>query len=546
MNPYAFPLLIKQLLVTPIAQRSRKEIVYRDLARFDYSTLIERINRLGSALSRLGVGEGSTVAVLDWDTNRYLEAYFAVPMLGATLMTANFRLSSEQLAYTLDHAGVDTMLLNVDFLPMIQEIRDQLPQIKRFICLSDDKVARSGFAWVGEYESMLAAADAVHAFPEFDENTRATLYYTTGTTGNPKGVSFSHRQIVLHCLTVLASVSQAGENGRFSRNDVYMPLTPMFHAHAWGYPYIATLCGWKQVYPGRYEPTVIVDLVKRERVTFSHCVPTVLSMVLGAPGASGADFNRWKVLIGGSALPRTLCKQALACNIDIYTGYGMSESCPLLTLAQVKTDLLSEISDAVEREERDIDIRTTAGMPILLAQVRVVDMAGESVPEDGVSVGEVVVRTPYLTQGYLKNEEASATLWDGGWMHTGDIGRFDEHGYLHLVDRAKDVIKSGGEWISSVELEGLIGQCPGVAEVAVIGIPDEKWGERPLAVVKAEPDATIDADMLRQHMSRLVDRGVIPSYAKPDAFEIVEQIDRTSVGKLDKKRLRARYTQKLG
>ncbi|CAB3972651.1 fatty acid--CoA ligase [Burkholderia sp. AU30198] len=546
MNPYAFPLLIKQLLVTPIAQRSRKEIVYRDLARFDYATLIERINRLGSALSRIGVGKGSTVAVLDWDTNRYLEAYFAVPMLGATLMTANFRLSSDQLAYTLDHASVDTMLLNVDFLPMIQQIRDQLPQIKRFICLSDDKVVRPGFAWAGEYESMLAAADPGHAFPEFDENTRATLYYTTGTTGNPKGVSFSHRQIVLHCLTVLASVSQAGENGRFSRNDVYMPLTPMFHAHAWGYPYIATLCGWQQIYPGRYEPAVIVDLVKRERVTFSHCVPTVLSMVLGVPDASGADFHRWKVLIGGSALPRTLCRQALARNIDIYTGYGMSESCPLLTLAQIKTDLLDEIDDADVREERDIDIRTTAGMPILMAQVRVVDPAGEPVPEDGVSVGEVVARTPYLTQGYLKNDEASAALWDGGWMHTGDVGRFDAHGYLHLVDRAKDVIKSGGEWISSVELEGLIGQCPGVAEVAVIGIPDEKWGERPLAVVKAQPDAALDEGTLREHMRRLVERGVIPSYAMPDAFELVEQIDRTSVGKLDKKRLRARYTQRLG
>ncbi|WP_322050218.1 fatty acid--CoA ligase [Paraburkholderia bannensis] len=546
MNPYAFPLLIKQLLVTPIAQRSRKEIVYRDLARFDYPTLIERINRLGSALSRLGVGGGSTVAVLDWDTNRYLEAYFAVPMLGATLMTANFRLSSEQLAYTLDHAGVDTMLLNVDFLPMIQEMRDQFPQIKRFICLSDDKVLRPGLEWAGEYESLLSAGDPSHVFPEFDENTRATLYYTTGTTGNPKGVSFSHRQIVLHCLTVLASVSQAGENGRFSRNDVYMPLTPMFHAHAWGYPYIATLCGWQQIYPGRYEPTVLVNLVRRESVTFSHCVPTVLSMVLGAPEASDADFKRWKVLIGGSALPRTLCRQALAHNIDIYTGYGMSESCPLLTLAQAKSDLLDEIDDAQAREERDIDIRTTAGMPILMAQVRVVDTAGESVPEDGVSAGEVVVRAPYLTQGYLKDEKASAALWDGGWMHTGDVGRFDEHGYLHLVDRAKDVIKSGGEWISSVELEGLIGQCSGVAEVAVIGIPDEKWGERPLAVVAARPDAALDADTLRQHMSRLVERGVIASYAIPDAFELVEQIDRTSVGKLDKKRLRARYTQKLG
>jgi fatty-acyl-CoA synthase len=541
MNPYAFPLLIKQLLVTPIAQRSRKEIVYRDRTRFGYATLIERINRLGSALSRLGIRQGSTVAVLDWDTHRYLETYFAVPMLGATLMTANFRLSADQLAYTIDHSGADTMLLNVDFLPMIQEIREQLPHIKRFICLTDEGQVPSGFEWTGEYEALLAAADPAHAFLEFDENTRATLYYTTGTTGKPKGVSFSHRQIVLHCLTVLATISQAGENGRFSRNDVYMPLTPMFHAHAWGYPYIATLCGWQQIYPGRYEPSLLVHLVKKERVTFSHCVPTVLNLVLSAPEARDADFNGWKVLIGGSALPRTLCRQALAHNIDVYTGYGMSESCPLLALAQIKTDLLADIDDAAARRERDIDIRVTAGMPILMAQVRVVDVNGEVVPDDGVSVGEVVTRAPYLTQGYLKNEEASAALWDGGWMHTGDVGRFDQHGYLHLVDRAKDVIKSGGEWISSIELEGLIGQCPGVGDVAVIGVPDVKWGERPLAIVTSLPGVALDADVLRQHMRSLVDKGVIPSYAVPDNFELVEQIDRTSVGKLDKKRLRERY-----
>jgi fatty-acyl-CoA synthase len=320
-----------------------------------------------------------------------------------------------------------------------------------------------------------------------------------------------------------------------------MPLTPMFHAHAWGYPYIATLCGWQQIYPGRYEPSLLVHLVKKERVTFSHCVPTVLNLVLSAPEARDADFNGWKVLIGGSALPRTLCRQALAHNIDVYTGYGMSESCPLLALAQIKTDLLADIDDAAARRERDIDIRVTAGMPILMAQVRVVDVNGEVVPDDGVSVGEVVTRAPYLTQGYLKNEEASAALWDGGWMHTGDVGRFDQHGYLHLVDRAKDVIKSGGEWISSIELEGLIGQCPGVGDVAVIGVPDVKWGERPLAIVTSLPGVALDADVLRQHMRSLVDKGVIPSYAVPDNFELVEQIDRTSVGKLDKKRLRERY-----
>lgn len=541
MNPYAFPLLIKQLLVTPIAQRSHKEIIYRDRVRYGYPTLVERVSRLGSALSRLGVGEGSTVAVLDWDSHRYLEAYFAVPMLGATLMKTNIRLSPEQVAYTLDHSEADTLLLNVDFVPLIQQIRALLPRVKRFICLTDGGQIPAGLEWAGEYEALLAAADPGHEFPDFDENTRATLFYTTGTTGQPKGVYFSHRQIVLHSLVVLATVSQAAENGQFSRNDVYMPLTPMFHAHAWGYPYIATMCGLKQVYPGRYETSMLLDLVKREGVTFSHCVPTVLHMVLNAPEARGANFNRWKIVIGGSALSRALCKQALSHNIDVYCGYGMSESCPLLSIAQIKSDLVGHIADPEARLEREIDIRVGAGIPGMLVQVQVVDSEMRPVPVDGASVGEVVARAPHLTQGYLKNPEASAALWKDGWMHTGDIGRFDEEGYLHLVDRAKDVIKSGGEWISSIALEDAISQHPAVDEVAVIGVADPKWGERPLALVVPRAGAAVDADELRKHLSVLAERGVISKYAIPDRFLLVDQIEKTSVGKLNKKRLRERY-----
>lgn len=541
MNPYAFPLLIKQLLVTPIAQRSHKEIIYRDRVRYGYPTLVERVSRLGSALSRLGVGEGSTVAVLDWDSHRYLEAYFAVPMLGAMLMKTNIRLSPEQVAYTLDHSEADTLLLNVDFVPLIQQIRALLPRVKRFICLTDGGQIPASLEWAGEYEALLAAADPGYEFPDFDENTRATLFYTTGTTGQPKGVYFSHRQIVLHSLVVLATVSQAAENGQFSRNDVYMPLTPMFHAHAWGYPYIATMCGLKQVYPGRYETSMLLDLVKREGVTFSHCVPTVLHMVLNAPEARGANFNRWKVVIGGSALSRALCKQALSHNVDVYCGYGMSESCPLLSIAQIKSDLVEHIADPEARLEREIDIRVGAGIPGMLVQVQVVDSEMRPVPVDGASVGEVVARAPHLTQGYLKNPEASAALWKDGWMHTGDIGRFDEEGYLHLVDRAKDVIKSGGEWISSIALEDAISQHPAVDEVAVIGVADPKWGERPLALVVPRAGAAVDADELRKHLSVLAERGVISKYAIPDRFLLVDQIEKTSVGKLNKKRLRERY-----
>ncbi|CAB3773328.1 long-chain fatty acid--CoA ligase [Burkholderia sp. MSh2] len=545
MNPYAFPLLIKQLLVMPIAQRSRKEVVYRDRLRFDYPMLVQRIGRLGSALSRLGIGEGDTVAVLDWDSHRYLEAYFAVPMLGATLMTANIRLTPAQVAYTVDHSEAETVLLHVDFVPLIQEIRAQLPHVKRFICLSEDGQIPVGLDWAGEYEALLGAADPAFVFPEFDENTRATLFYTTGTTGMPKGVYFSHRQIVLHSLAVLATVSQSTENGRFSRNDVYMPMTPMFHAHAWGYPYIATMCGWKQVYPGRYEPSMLAGLAKSEGVTFSHCVPTVLQMVLATPEAQDADFGGWKVVIGGSALSHVLCKQARAHNIDIYCGYGMSESCPLLTLALIKTDVLDDIADERGRLERDLRIRVSAGLPGMLTQVQVVDSEMRPVPVDGVSVGEIVARAAHLTQGYLKDPAGSHALWTGGWMHTGDIGRFDEDGYLHLVDRAKDVIKSGGEWISSIALEDAIGQHPGVQEVAVIGMVDPKWGERPLAIVVPVSGRDVDADMLRAHLGALADCGLISKYAIPERFVIVETIERTSVGKFDKKRLREQFAKQV-
>jgi len=540
VDAYAFPLLIKQLLVTPVAQRSRKEIVYRDDVRFDYSTLIERISRLGSALARRGVRAGDTVAVLDWDSHRYLECYFAIPMLGATLMKTNIRLSPEQIAYTLNHSGAETVLVHADFVPLIQQIRPQLPKVKRFVCLTDDRRIPVGIEWDSDYEALLETGTTAYEFPDFDENTRATLYYTTGTTGAPKGVFFSHRQLVLHCLVVLATLSQASENGKFSRNDVYMPLTPMFHAHAWGYPYIATLCGWQQVYPGKFDAAAAVRLARLEGVTFSHCVPTILDMVLSAPEAQGVDFQRWKVLIGGSALSRTLAKKALARNIDVYCGYGMSESCPLLTLAQLKTDTLV---DAADREEKALDLRLTQGMPILLAQVRVVDEDLRSVPVDGHSVGEVVVRTPYLTQGYHDNREASAKLWEGGWMHTGDIGRFDPDGYLQLVDRQKDVIKSGGEWISSIALEDLIGQHPQVREVAVIGVPDARWGERPLALVVARDRAGLSDEELREYLRSRAEAGAIERFAVPDRYLFVDEIAKTSVGKIDKRRLRELYAQ---
>lgn len=499
MSAYAYPLLIKHLLMSPLRNGSTQEIVYRDRVRYGYTTLRDRVGRLGSALTKLGVRVGDTVAIMDWDSHRYLEAYFAIPMLGAVLQTVNVRLSNEQVTYTLNHAEADVILCNDEFLPLLVAIRGELTSVKKFVRISDDG-GDGTFLWDAEYETMLAAGDPNHEFPDFDENTRATTFYTTGTTGLPKGVFFSHRQLVLHTLAEFALFV-------LRRDDVYMPITPMFHVHAWGYPYTATVAGLKQVYPGRYAGDTLLGLIDKEAVTFSHCVPTLLQMILSAPGSDKVDFSRWRVVIGGSALPKALCQAALERGIDIVAGYGMSETCPVIAMSAVRPELL-------DGPGSDVPYRVKAGLPPPLVDLRIVDTDMRDVPHDGVSVGEVVVRAPWLTQGYYKNPEASEILWEGGYLHTSDIGSIDRYGYLQITDRIKDVIKTGGEWVSSLQIEDIISQHPGVEEVAVIGVDDPKWGERPMAIV-ALRDRGLDADAIKAHVLAEAQRGVISKYAVP-------------------------------
>ena len=527
MSVHDYPLLIKNLLLVPTRQPSQNQILYRDVSRYDYAAFGQRVARLGSALSRLGVKPGDTVAVMDWDTPRYLECFFAIPMLGAVLQTVNIRLSPEQIRYTIDHAGASVVLCNAEFLPVLTQIRAQLPGVTKLVCLSDTGAVPADLPWDGEYEALLAAGDPGHEFPDFDENTRATTFYTTGTTGNPKGVYFSHRQLVLHTLAILYAM-------QLGPRDVYMPITPMFHVHAWGVPYAVTAAGLKQVYPGRYVPDLLVDLVVREKVTFSHCVPTILQMILACPTAQGRDFDGWRVIIGGSALPRALCQAALERGIDVFGGYGMSETCPVLSCARVKPELAGD-------RATEVHYRVKAGLPIPLVDLRIVDPEMRDVPHDGVASGEVVVRAPWLTAGYHEDERASAALWEGGYLHTQDIGTIDPHGYLLITDRIKDVIKTGGEWVSSLQLEDLISQHPGVAEVAVIGVPDPKWGERPRAIVVPRKGAALDPADLRAHLGAFVGGGEISKYAVPEEFVIVESLEKTSVGKLDKRSMRQKY-----
>ncbi len=538
---YEYPLLIKQLLHTPMVYAPDQEIVYRDKMRYTYRDLRNRINRLASALESLGVGPGDTVAILDWDSHRYLECFFAIPMMGAILHTVNIRLSPEQILFTMNHAEDTVVLVHEDFLPVIESLLPQLPMVKTYVLLKEgDEKPSSSVPIAAEYEEMLAAASDSYDFPEFDENAQATTFYTTGTTGDPKGVYYSHRQLVLHTLGMAISVASYTAPGRFQSGDVYMPITPMFHVHAWGVPFVATLLGAKHVYPGRYEPAMLLKLLVTEKVTFSHCVPTILHMILTAPAAKDVDLRGWKVIIGGSALPRGLAKLAMDRGIEIYTGYGMSETCPLLTLATLKPEMTKWDT------EKQLDIRTKTGLPVPLVDLRVQDVvSGKEVPKDGRTPGEIVVRTPWLTQGYFKEPGKSEELWEGGWLHTGDIANVDPSGYIQITDRLKDVIKTGGEWISSLYLESLISQHDAVSEVAVVGVPDEKWGERPLAMVVAKADfkESLAPTDLRAFLEKYVADGSISKWGIPDNFIMVDQIPKTSVGKLDKKVIKKKVSE---
>jgi len=531
-SAYAYPLLIKTLLTTPLIYAPEQKIIYRDQKEYTYSQFGKRICQLAHALGKLGVQAGNTVAVMDWDSHRYLECYFAVPMIGAVLHTVNVRLSSEQLLYTINHAEDDVIMVHADFLPMLAAIRDNLTTVKKIILLRDS--SDTPLSQDGEYEQLLAEQAEDYSFPDFDENSVATTFYTTGTTGLPKGVYFSHRQLVLHTYGILAGICAYDSQARISSSDVYMPITPMFHVHAWGMPYLMTLLGCKQIYPGRYEPATLLKLITTNKVTFSHCVPTILHMLLSSPAIAGCDLSGWKVIIGGSALSKGMCNQALQHGINIFTGYGMSETCPVLTLANFKPHMKEWDADS------QVTVRCRTGLPINNVVLELFDPNGLPVPHDGKSTGEVVVRAPWLTQGYFKDEEKSRELWAGGWLHTGDIGFIDREGYLQITDRLKDVIKTGGEWISSLELEDIISQHPGVGEVAVIGIQDAKWGERPMALVVAKPGSaeTLRAEDILAAVKAHVDKGTLPKYGMPEKVLIVDQIAKTSVGKINKKQLR--------
>lgn len=530
---HSFQLLIKYILAYSLVLEPEREIVYANISRYNYHTLNRRVRQLANMLNQLGANGGVPVAVMDYDSHRYLECYFAIPMTANVLHTINWRLSPSQIHYTIKHAQDKILIVHQDFLPILETFIHDIPSVEYIIVTTDDSATPVAATEHHHYEQLLAQAPDHYDFQDFDEDAVATLFYTTGTTGDPKGVYYTHRQLVLHTYHLAASYGfVGGAVASIGSNDVYMPLTSMFHVHAWGFPYLATMYSMKQVYVGKFDAEKVLQLFAQEGVTFSHCVPTVLQMLFTKEEQLPTNFNGWKLVSGGAALPEAMAKKALERGIDIKASYGMSETGPVICGAY----LPQHCKDKPMAWQTAARSRT--GVPPAFVDMRVVDAQGNDVPKDDTTQGEIIVRAPWLTPGYLYDADKSEALWNNGYLHTGDVATINKHHSIRIADRIKDVIKSGGEWISSLTLENLLGQHPSVAEVAVVGIADPTWGERPCAWIVSTPGHTIDKQQLISHLQQYVDKGTISKWALPQHYQQVDTIPKTSVGKIDKKLIR--------
>lgn len=534
-----YDLLIKGILQRANYAFGKKEIISRDypgIFRYNYGQMHQRVCQLAHVLDKLGVKKGDRVGTLAWNNHRHLELYFAVPCTGAILHTLNMRLFTEQLIYVINHAEDKVIFVDPDLVPLLDSVKDQLIHTKHFVILgSSAQPVETTLSPVYYYEELLSESDASYDFPDLDEETPAAICYTTATTGNPKGVVYTHRAIVLHSFA-----SAMTDSLGISQSDVMLPMVPMFHVNAWGLPYTATWVGAKQVMPGsRPDATIICELMQNEEVTITAGVPTIWMMVMAQLQKKQYNLKHLKTIInGGSALPRSLLDAYHEIlGIRIAHAYGMTETTPLVTCCRLK----SYMDDLPEEEK--IKYLLKQGLLVCGLEMRVIDENGNDVPRDGKTMGELVLKGPWITDGYYKDPERTKEAFTpDGWFKTNDIVTVDEEGYVLIADRVKDLIKSGGEWISSVDLENTVMSHPGVAEATVIAMPSEKWDERPMAVVvlkEGYQDKINENDI----MDFLKDK--VAKLWLPDKVVFIDEIPKTSVGKFNKKALRAQFTGQL-
>jgi len=520
-----YPLTIGSMLEFGLKVHAESEIATWTGDGLKRATLREvgaRAKRLARALERLGIRQGDRVGTLCWNTQEHLEAYFAVSSMGAVVHTLNLRVFPEQLAHIINHGGDRIILVDATLAPLLLRIRSELRTLEQVIVVGDAPGLPGEFL---RYEELLAREEPEYAWPEIDERAAAAMCYTTGTTGDPKGVVYSHRSIYLHTLSICAPWCVG-----VTPSDRALVIVPMFHANAWGFPYAVALAGCDILMPGQFlQPEPLCRMIAAYRPTLASAIPTILGGMFHYAKTKGVDLSMFRVLFsGGAALPRSLAEGFKEhFGVKVIQGWGLTETSPVAATAQPPRDC---------KEEEEIEWTTKTGRVIPGVDLRICD--GDTVlPWDGEAVGEIEVRGPWITGSYYENP--APERFHDGWLRTGDVGTVDRRGYIRITDRSKDVIKSGGEWISSIDLENAIIDHPDVLEAAVIGVPDEKWDERPLACVVPRPGTQVTIEALRAHLA-----GRVAKWWIPERWAFIAEVPKTSVGKFDKKVLRARYAAK--
>lgn len=524
-----YPLTLHHLLWRVEKLFGRKEIVTKreqGVHRYTYADFTPRVHQLAHALARLGVRAGDRVATFAWNNYRHLECYYAIPAMGAILHTLNLRLFPEQLAFVIRDAGDRIIIADKTVLPALNRLAGKLPTVERIIVMNDGgALPEHQLGDLLDYETLLQAEPARYAWPSVDERAPAAICYTSGTTGNPKGVVYTHRSQYLHAMGVLQKGSL-----NLGEDDAVLPVVPMFHVNSWGLPYAAGMAGSKLIFPDRWmgDGSVLLDLARSEGATVLAGVPTIWINLLRQIEQTGATLPTVRsVVCGGSAAPPALIEGLDRQGLRLLHAWGMTETSPLGTVAQPRS---------WHTADEEFPMRLTQGAPVPGVELRIADLAsGEELPWDGVAFGEVQVRGPWIASGYLHNADPGR-LTAAGWFRTGDVATVTPDGYMRIVDRTKDVIKSGGEWISSVELEGVLMAHPKVLEATVIGVPHPHWQERPVAYVVPRPEhqGAVTPEELRDFLAERIARWWLP-----DEIRFLDEIPKTSVGKFDKKALRA-------